>query len=166
MSKVSLQKTDREKLGSIIAEQADQNARTFGAAKGYLEYLIDQTNWPTNWKYHRRYALGGYPPRDALALIDWALNQGTIPEGEGRGYTTLGSLLEVLMPDVGQEDRVYLAAVIATYQLYRPVASPPTLGVQSPEMTATTSIPWALGPDFEWKGPDNEIELQAYEARA
>ncbi len=162
MSKVSLEKTDRDKLGDIIANQADQNARAFGTAQRYLEDLIDRTNWPGAWKRKRRYALGTYPPRDALALIDWALNQGTIPEGEGQGYTTLGSLLEVLMPDVGQEDRLYLAAVIATYQLYRPVASPPTLGVHSPEAKGTTAQLRVLGPDFEWKGPDNELELQAY----
>jgi hypothetical protein len=76
--------------------------------------LINATAWPDDWKNTRIGALSGSANTDARPLIDYAIDQGTIP---GTTITALGNLLDRMRPALGGGDLTTVDQIIAEFHL-------------------------------------------------
>jgi V8-like Glu-specific endopeptidase len=158
-AKVSLSRDEKKELVGRLANQAAVAPLQMGA-KGYMRYLINETNWPGGFKTMRIGALTGIAKFDAQELVNWALVQGGNPEDER--YTVLGGLLEVLIEDVGREDARWIAALIAARGLFQDESLLDNLRIPVPrEVTKGVEVITDYGPEIEWRGPTDDVELQS-----
>jgi hypothetical protein len=164
------QQSEINKLVSILAEQEIYTPN-------YFRNLVLKTNLTKAQKNLRLAGLSSNPEFNARNLVGWALNQGG--NTADPRYHTLGSLLGNALPDLGLEDARYVTAFILAYRLYRTPSLQQELRQNRfvPEAAATTVFdPDGLGdfadatgdtqgPDFEWEGPLEWSELQAWGQR-
>jgi V8-like Glu-specific endopeptidase len=132
--------------------------------KSFFIDLINKSILPKEWKAGRFGRLRGVPESDARNLILWAINQGT-NRSDSR-FTTLGSLLKPLLPQLGVEDSNFVVALITKYELYQGKSARQELEMayQIPKYTSDIGEETVeFGPDIKWLGPsDDEIELQGF----
>jgi len=83
----------------------------------YLQYLVDQTNWPEERKVEFSGTWKGYLPFDVSTLVKFALSQRENPKHTE--YTMIGGLLEALIPEVDGDAQKDLFEIIRDYDLIR-----------------------------------------------
>ena len=105
--KEALKSEDLNKLVAILAGAA---ASSFGNPEAYLKDLVESADLPEAFYMEVCGQLGGAPDSVARKLIHWATH---------KGETTLGCLLEVLLPKLGEEDFFAVSTIIFCYSLYR-----------------------------------------------
>ncbi|HEY9657175.1 MAG TPA: trypsin-like peptidase domain-containing protein [Allocoleopsis sp.] len=150
---------DVEELVQILSNQA---AFAPSSPRAFFENMLLRANLPEGFCWEVIGALTDTPPIDARNIVRWAISKGTNPIDPRS--TVLGSLLEVVLRSVGLETSSRIMTLITNYNLYRD----PTLlaglplhsGSRSSE-TSTTSHIVSLSPDFTWRGPTDQEELQA-----
>lgn len=156
----SIRQEDVNALAQLIAEIASNVAI---GSDAYFRKLILQTNLPENWKRERKAQWTGDSELDAIELINWAVSRGVNPS-DAR-YETLGSILTSLLKDLGLSERRWVAAMITVYGLYldQKVLDDllKTYNVPRPAGPTLAAAP-EVGPAFDWKGPTEELELQAW----
>lgn len=155
-----MQHDDREELIEILA-----NAAMFAPIEPsvYFRNLVLQANLPKNFVMEVIGVWKGNPDVDARTLVLWAVNKGINPQDSR--FTVLGSILKPLLPNVGLDISSWIIALITKYHLYRDVSLLKELPVYFEQSNLeilgeihTTPV----GPDFKWRGPKEEIELQAF----
>ena len=163
--KINLGPDGKKLLVDLLYDRASTAPFAIGA-KGYMQQLINGTNWPSDKQNTRVQALTGIAKFDAQELVRWSLGQGTV-EGDER-YTVLGNLLEVLMEmgDVSVENKRKVATLIVARGLYKDPDLEARLRMRyqvpllAPELADVGGGPaTGFGPEIDWRGPD-DIELQ------
>jgi hypothetical protein len=71
----------RQQIREILVAQAVQAPPQLGA-EGHMRFLINETNWPDDWKTTRVGALTGIPRPDTQELVNWALRSEERREGK------------------------------------------------------------------------------------
>jgi len=145
------------KLTEILAMQA---ASSFGDPKDFFRDLVDGADLPSQWKLEAAGVWRGNAKRDARALINWGISKGVNPARPQ--FTTLGSLLEVLLPDVGLDEQKIIASLIVIYQLYldERLRESLTIRYQIPMVLSFKAEQTTTGLDIAWRGPIPRDELQ------
>jgi V8-like Glu-specific endopeptidase len=157
---LNLAQIDIDHLVEIIAIQA-ANAPGIGP-QGYFSDLVSRTNLKQNFKYQFSGVWTGNAPVDARKLVNWALSKAVNPADPR--YTTLGSFLSEIMEDLDLTDQRWIAALIIANGLYLdPVLITQLRAAYNiPEkLTGVNAIAVKSGPDFDWWGPNDELELQS-----
>ena len=130
----------------------------------WFRKLIKKSTLPQNWEAARIGALTGDSALDAIELIDWASHR-KINNTDSR-FTTLGSILTSLLPELDKLEAGYVAALIDRYSLYRDIELKQKLimGYQIPmDTTEFEGEPEEFGPEIDWVGPsDEQIEHQGF----
>ena len=168
MTRIPLRPDDYDTVVNIFASKA---AAAASSPKDFFRSLIHQANLPARWKQDMAGVWTGDAHGDAVTLVTWAEVQGGTPND--RRYSTLGSLIKVLLPGLGIEDCLNLAIVIIGYDLYRdetlirelatqyhiplPAARPEP---QTRDFAAVTDSSEVLA----WFGVPDALELQSYAA--
>jgi hypothetical protein len=83
--------------------------------EGFLKSLVDDADWPKEWRQEIVWK-GGHSI-DARMLINMAWVKG-VNRNDTR-FTSLGSILNILLKKVGPDKGVVIALVIVRYDLYR-----------------------------------------------
>ena len=161
MTPINLSKSDIDHLVEIVATQA-ANAPGVGP-QGYFSDLVSRTNLKSNFKLQLAGTWTGNALVDARKLFNWALSKPVNPVDSR--YTTIGSFLENLLDDLDLIDQRWIVSLIIVNDLY--IASS-LIG----QLKATYNVPdksdgnknnvVRAGPDFDWWGPKDEIELQSW----
>ena len=105
----------------------------------------------------------GSPEVDARTLVLFAVNQGVNPQDPR--FTVLGSILKPLLQNVGLDIASQIIALIIKYRLYRDgdlLTELPVYYEISNSETLTKTFTTPIGPDFNWRGPREERELQDF----
>ena len=105
----------------------------------------------------------GDPDADARTLVLWAVNKGVNPQDPR--FTVLGSILKPLLPNIGLDIASQIIALIISYGLYRDkilLKELPIYYERSNSEILTETLIEPVGPDFDWRGPNDERELQAF----
>jgi len=147
---------DQELLVQILARQAISQPQGQGQ---YFGQLVLQANLPERYKFE----LGSWGPNaesNARQLIVWAAAKGTNPQD--RRVTTLGELLSQTLDLVGDEYAIPIASVIVRNGLYVEPALTRALMVAYQIPSVTQGAAQDHGPDIEWEGPRDDIELQGW----
>ncbi|MDZ7969125.1 MAG: trypsin-like peptidase domain-containing protein [Nostoc sp. DedSLP03] len=153
-----MQNKDINKLANILATQA---ADALVAPQMFFRDLVRRAGLPQRWNQETAGVWTGDTPRDARRLIDWALAKGINPLD--KTYTTLGSLLNPLLEDVGFDIASYIVALIIRYQLYQSKSLLEDLVIryQVPQhLTHVIGEAIDIGPEIVWRGPTEELELE------
>lgn len=159
---IALKSNEKEIIIKIVANQA-VNAPFQIGPRGYLMNLIDKSNLPNNFKMSRKGDIRGVADFDSRNLINWAINQGINPVN--KRYTVLGSLLVVLIEDLGLEDRLQIAAIIGARRLFldQNILSSFFMRYQIPQaLDDFEEGPTDYGPDFKWEGSTEQVDLQGF----
>ncbi len=152
---------DRKRLTKFIAGQS--NISPVGVTR-YFENLVRTTPLPPEFKQQKIGTFTGQGPFDAVSLVDWAEDIGTNPQE--KSWTTLGSMLRTMLESnaIGLEGVTLLAGIIESYNLC--VEGPARVQFRSaygvPMRAAATAANGDLGPDIDWKGPTETVELQSW----
>lgn len=147
-----------EKLVEILATKALYE----GDTEAFFRNLVLQANLPQSFLMQ---AIGfgkGNPTYAARNLILWANNQGGNPQDPR--FTVLGSLLQQLLPNLGLETASFLTALIFHYALYRDPQLLRELPVHYESLGSSARKAQqvqSIQPDFQWRGPSDQKELQA-----
>ncbi len=158
---LNLTQVDMDRLVDIIAIQA-ANAPGIGP-QGYFSDLVSRTNLKANFKLQFSGVWTGNPLVDARKLINWALSKAVNPADPR--YTTIGSFLVEILEDLDLTDQRWIAALIVANGLYLdPVLTAQLRAAYNiPEkLTGIKAIAVDSGPNFDWWGTTNEIELQSF----
>lgn len=104
----------------------------------------------------------GVPSVDFPKLVDFALNQKGNPKDPR--FSTLGSLLQPLLPLLSLEDSRAVAVLIIAYNLYLDpqLIGDLALGYTIPLPAARQGGDIECGPVFVWRGPADDLELQSW----
>ncbi|MDJ0691999.1 MAG: trypsin-like peptidase domain-containing protein [Xenococcaceae cyanobacterium MO_188.B32] len=151
---------DTEELIKMLARQA-----TFApiGPQAFFINLVRQANLPQNFVMEVIGVWTGNPDFDARTLVQWAVNKGVNPQDPR--FTVLGSILKPLLQNVGLDIASQIIALIIKYRLYRDADLLRELPVYyeiSNSETLTKTFTEPVGPDFNWRGPSDEKELQAF----
>lgn len=157
-------------LQEILSTQAALAPLNLGPV-GYFRSLLQRTNLPPHQKVSRIGGLTGSPDFDARELLLWADNQGGNPVDPR--YTTLGSLLKELLPDLGMEEGRKVVAMILARGLYRDPALITALqrewnipvkarSVAEASRDSFSATSFEFGPNINWLGTQDEVELQSF----
>lgn len=165
---MSLSHQDVERVTNLLAKMA---TCTRGSdPKLFFVDLVRRADIPQSWINDSYCLFHGHPNADARNLILWAINQGT--NTQDPRYTALGSLLQPLLPNLGLEDVSSVVALIITYKLFndRDLLQNLILAYQVPylmsdEVIASGDISKFVGPHFDWRGPEADVDLQAWFAK-
>src|SRR6266536_6224501 len=152
-----MKKEDKNRLQDILVKMAVVAQVASGPA-GYFTYRVKQAELPAKW-ISSRLTWSGDPSADALDLINWALAKGKNPEVDGR-VDTLGSILQVILDDVGLEDQRTVVAIITAYGLYHDQELLDSLAIryQVPVPATHDATATQTGPNFVWRGPADDVE--------
>lgn len=150
-----------DRLVEIISRQANIYPFSLGGPKAYLHNWIIQSRIPIGWANECSAGLSGDADADARGLVRWAINKGLNPVETG--YTTLGSLLRTIIHDLGVKDSRYVF-VILLKEVEQPTRSSLILDYDLPisALPLSTDKRFEYGPDFNWHGPNERIELQSF----
>jgi hypothetical protein len=150
---------DKDQLVELLAKQA-ANAED---AKDYFKDLVRRADLPDRWKRNLAGVWRGNANMDARFLVDWAIAKGVNPNN--RNFATLGSLVQPFLTDLGFDDAIKVAALVAVYELYRGKnLESLRIHYQIPVLVSSElsgDVP-NLGPEFNWHGPTDREELQSF----
>lgn len=150
-----IQEADRVRLADLLARLAANEA-------GYFDRLVQQANLPAHFQSEWPNVETGDAGDDAARLIDWALAKKTNPAEPSRA--TLASLLLPELARLELADAAMVVAFISIYRLIHDSAEMEELRVryQSPLAVPGAPAPGAIGPNINWQGPPDTIELQSW----
>lgn len=152
-----LNNEDQEILVQILARQAA--AQPAGQAL-YFNQLVMQANLPQRYKYELG-SWGSNTEANARQLIIWADSKGTNPQD--RRITTLGEILRRILESApGDEYTIPIAAIIVRNGLYVDPALTRALMIAYQIPSISQGVAQDHGPDIEWEGPVDDIELQGW----
>ncbi len=157
---VHIKSHDLDTLEGILAKLA---ANEFAGPQRFFKYLVDKADLPQAWRQGIAGAWTGNANYDARALINWAIARDVNPSD--RRYTTLGSILQALLQHLGFQDASTIAAMIIVYQLFldKKLLENIQMRYQVPQLlSAVLAGKSDLGPDFDWQGPTEIVELQSW----
>jgi V8-like Glu-specific endopeptidase len=154
-----LQKADLGRIAAILTDQAATAPAGVGA---YYRDLITRAELPPAFRMQLGDLGAGDPRATSLRLIWWADAKDVNPCDPR--YTTLGSIVRVVLDDVGLEAANTLVAVIVAYELYRDPAllAALTARFQVPVAGATLDAPEERSPEIDWRGSEDSVELQLF----
>jgi tetratricopeptide (TPR) repeat protein/V8-like Glu-specific endopeptidase len=157
----SMKRADIDRLVPILAKYA---ANAFEGSRQFYKALINRTDLPSRWKQEIADVWTGNANHDAERLITWSIGKGTNPENTQ--YTSLGSILKVLLPDVGLEDARVIATLIVIYHLYVRLELREHLAVryQIPQMISADVQQHDDDTGSFWQGPTfaDDVQLQSW----
>lgn len=153
VEKPMISQSDRTRLARLLATEALTQDNFFAR-------LVRQAALPQEFRFQlQRWSAD--PRLAALELIDWAVGKGTNPSEPKR--STLASILLPELGNLGLEGSATIVAVLMTNRLLYDEAEISSLQVryQIPvAMPAGEAA--AVGPDFAWRGPAEDLELQSW----
>ena len=150
-------------IGTIVNILTTQAMEYVDGIENYFMKIIRDATLPKPFKMERLSGWKANPQFNAQALVDWAISKGGNPEDPR--YTTLGTVLDIVLPGLGVEDGRWVAALIVARHLYRDDALINDIAVRYriPLITkgkAEEAVD--VGPDIDWQGPTDEVELQSW----
>ncbi|MEO0843310.1 MAG: hypothetical protein AAF063_31055, partial [Cyanobacteria bacterium J06643_5] len=149
-------------IDQLVDALAILAATSFVSPQEFFRDLVNRANLPQQWVNGLAGVWTGNPNYDARKLINWALARNGNPND--KRFTTLGSILNPLLQEVGFNDRKLIVSLIIIYQLctdkkelekLRISYQVPTLAINT-----TTTTP-DFGPNINWSEPD-ETELESW----
>ena len=155
----TIPKSDIDKLVNVLTNQA---ANAFVSPQEFFRDLINRANLPQRWTNSLAGGWTGDPNIDARKLINWALSNNGNPQD--RRFTTLGSILQPLLIDVGFNDAILIVSLIIIYQLCTDKKELEKLRIkyQVPiSAIHTTTTTSEFGPNINWQQPD-DTELESW----
>jgi hypothetical protein len=156
---------DARSLERLLTTQAVNSP--VGVAR-YFDQLIRGARLTQAFQFDLIGTFTGNAPYDARRLIDWAQSKGTNPHPEERSWTTIGTLLRTLLEagTLGLEDVATVSGLIELRGLYRDAAARArfcaTYGIPDRPPAAPAGAAQAVGPDIDWQGPTDRVELQGF----
>ena len=150
-----------DRLVDIIASQASSFPFTLGGPKAYLYSWLIESKIPPVWANLYAAGLSGAARADARDIVRWAISKGLNPAEPG--FTTLGSLLKTLINNLGIEEGRYVFATMlgeVDQQTQKSLISDYDLPLNA--LPLTTKAVVGYGPDFEWHGPSESVQLQSF----
>lgn len=157
-----LKNADTKRLTALLAERAIGAPANVGP-QGYYRDLVRRTPLPKSWVQERISGWTGDANFDARELVQWAVPRGINPVDSR--CTTLGSLLLTILEDedVGLDSASVIVALIEVYQLCVDPALRANLRARYriPEF-AEAGVTVDVGPEIEWRGPTDVVELQGW----
>lgn len=126
----------------------------------FFKSLVSDAELPKNWVQE----LGQWPSNNrnaAQRLIKWAEAKGINPNN--KDFYTLGCILQALFPLVGLDKAAVITAVMVRYRLIQSnrLLNELIIKYQVPISLETTSAPKNYGPEIDWYGPTEELQLQS-----
>jgi hypothetical protein len=160
---VQLGLADVDRLTVFLSERAAMGATATVGPEGYFRDIVRRTPLPRNWIRERIGGWSGNADVDARDLVQWAMSRGTNPAKPT--WTTLGSLLQTTLQDAGLEEASLLVAFISAHRLCLDSSELEALrtryGVPEAALSSTNGPP-DTGPEIEWRGPSEVMELQSW----
>jgi endonuclease G len=141
-------------------------ATTSGAANDYFTSLLMSAALTQPFQQEALGLLEKNAENTAIRLIKWAETRGGNPLPSERPWTTLGTLLRALLETetLGLEGIALVSGVIEAYTLCphetKRLQFRSKYGV--PTRTAAAAAGPDVGPDIDWKGPTEEVQLQGF----
>lgn len=158
-SAVQVPKVDRERIVQTLAKSA---ASGFSGSTPFYRDLISRADLREEWRQSLSGVWQGDAQSDARNLVTWAIARGVNPQD--RKYTTLGSILEALLDQLGYDDQILIVALIYTYHLYcdSHLLAGLAMRYQIPAPAeATAPVPEVpASPSFELREEFSDAELQ------
>lgn len=143
---------DRKRLTELLASKAAEEA-------GFLDRLVDQAELPESFK--AEWANLAAPEQHAARLIGWALDKSTNPAAPTR--STLASLLLPELPRLALPEAALVVAFVSAYRLIHDSDEMSRLRIR---YQTPVALPGGkaepIGPDIDWRGPPDSIELQSW----
>lgn len=163
MTAATLRPSETDLLVGILATQA---GTSFAGPHRFLRDLVSRAHLPKNFELALAGVWTGDAGIDSRALLRWAAERGTNPRDPR--VTVLGAVLKALLPDLGLEERAKVAAILYTRKLFHDARLVESLvsGMQVPLPAAEMATPdrhlEGHGPDIDWQGPEDELQLQGW----
>lgn len=157
---VILQNEDINRLVEIFSNQAFVSPI---GPQGFFRDLVVRADLPQHWVQSLPAIFTGNARSDSRRLIDWALMKGVNPSDGS--FTTLGSILQVLLTEVGLDIGSTIVALIVRYKLYLDKSLLESLVIRYQVPTVLNSSVSGIvnfGPEIDWKGPTEEVQLQSW----
>ena len=154
---ITIPQSDINKLVDVIAPLADNFHPN---SQAFFRYLISQANLPPKWVYSISNVWTGNTNYDTQRLIQWALSKDVNPNDQS--FTTLGSILNPLLKEIGFNDAKVIVSLIIIYQLYKDKKLLEKLRITYQVPISTNSITPTIsdfGPEINWEELD-QTELQ------
>jgi endonuclease G len=155
---VTLDPSARKSLIGALARASEKQV----VANGYFDRLLDRTKLTGDWVSDVKRSFSNSPDGNARILVDAAAAQGS--RGAPSGYTTLGWLLETVLPTLPTriEQSIAVSAMLEQ-KLLTGEAQIQNLAARYQVPRFASQLPDAheLGPDLAFADP-GEIELQSY----
>ena len=155
--------SDLRQLTQVLAAQAVDSPI---GVKQYFELLVRDAPLTQGFRFEVLGSFLGNAPYDARRLVDWAQSKGTNPHPDERSWTTLGTLLRVLLErdTLGVEGVAFVSGLVELWRLCADSTGRArfraTYGV--PDRSAGTAAGADIGPEIDWKGPTDRVELQGW----
>lgn len=152
----NLSSKDVNRLINIMAELATvENDST-----QFFRFVTNDADLPKNWVQE----LGQWPMNNRIAaqrLIKWAESKGINPRN--KDFYTLGCILQALLPLVGIDKAAVIAAVMVRYRLIQSdsLLNELIIKYQVPISVENTSASKNYGPEIDWYGFTEELQLQS-----
>ena len=153
---------DIDKLVEILWTRSAQPLA--GGTQAYFMNLVSSARLPDRW---RATVLGGFTgnaEHNARNLVNWAIAQKINPEDPS--YTAIGSILRALLrQELSPDDARVVVSIMVGYELVLNKTKLNDLKTSYgvPFKTSTPAVTEInYGPDFDWLGPDSDLELQGF----
>jgi endonuclease G len=151
-------------IDALVDILATQASKTLAASpQDFFLDLVANAHLPTEWRQSIAGRWTGNSRIDSRRLVDWAIAQDINPEEPS--YTTLGALLRALLRQKLSPDPARtIVSIMVGYRLVLDRRKLNELRV-SYAVPVKASIGAATdddSPDFDWHGPDSELELQGF----
>jgi endonuclease G len=153
---------DIDVLVHILANRAGE--ALVGTPQAYFANLVTSAHLPRTWLNSIAGRWSGNANYDARNLVTWAIAQKINPNDPS--YTTLGALLRVVIrEELSPDDAKTVVAIMISYGLIldRKELNEIRIRYAVPMRTsAPTAADINYGPDFDWRGPGSDLELQGF----
>ncbi|HYT41185.1 MAG TPA: hypothetical protein VEP90_02460, partial [Methylomirabilota bacterium] len=110
---ITMEHSAIEKLVAILTKHAANSA---DSPNDFFRDLIDRADLPYRWKWQMAGVWRRNVETNARYLINWSITKGTNPDNSQPQFTILGSLLEILLKEVGNEDARIIAGLMIVYK--------------------------------------------------
>ncbi len=110
-----MENDDIEKLVTILANKATYSG---SEPKNFFRNLVLQANLSQEWLWDIIGKWTGHPGDDARFLIQWATSSERSINIQNTRFTTLGSILNPLLPELGLDELRSVIWLIIRYSLY------------------------------------------------
>ncbi|MEM7714433.1 MAG: trypsin-like peptidase domain-containing protein [Cyanobacteria bacterium P01_A01_bin.68] len=154
----TIPQSDIDKLVNVLAPLA---ATSNTSPQEFFKDLLNRANLPQKWVNGLAGGWTGNPNNDARKLINWALAKNGNPQD--KRLTTLGSILQPLLIEVGFNDAILIVSLIIIYQLCTDKKLLETLRIKYQVPISATNITPTIsdfGPEINWQEPD-KTELES-----